>query len=73
MKCRERIFNRLYLWYYFVDGMPVAVSTYLPKQNLFAVRRVQRWLILGYEQDFSMHAPTVVIPRTALRFRVPHL
>lgn len=49
--------------YYFVGGMPAAVSAYLPKQNLAAVRRVQRRLISDYEQDFSKHAPTAVIPR----------
>ena len=49
--------------YYFVGGMPAAVSAYLPKQNLSAVRRVQRRLISDYEQDFSKHAPTAVIPR----------
>lgn len=49
--------------YYFVGGMPAAVNAYLPKQNLAAVRRVQRRLISDYEQDFSKHAPTAVIPR----------
>ena len=49
--------------YYFVGGMPAAVSAYLPKQNLSAVRRVQKRLISDYEQDFSKHAPTSVIPR----------
>lgn len=43
--------------------MPAAVSAYLPKQNLSAVRRVQRRLISDYEQDFSKHASTAVIPR----------
>ena len=49
--------------YYFVGGMPAAVNAYLPKQILTAVRRVQKRLISDYEQDFSKHAPTAVIPR----------
>lgn len=49
--------------YYYVGGMPAAVNAYLPKQNLAAVRRVQLRLISDYEQDFSKHAPTAVIPR----------
>ena len=49
--------------YYFVGGMPAAVNAYLPKQSLTAVRRVQKRLISDYEQDFSKHAPTAVIPR----------
>ena len=43
------------------------VSTYAKNhavgQNLSAVRRVQRQLISDYEQDFSKHALTAVIPR----------
>ena len=49
--------------YYFVGGMPAAVNAYLPKQNLNSVRRVQKRLLSDYEQDFSKHAPTAVIPR----------
>ena len=49
--------------YYYVGGMPAAVSAYLPKQNLSTVRRVQQRLISDYEQDFSKHAPPSVIPR----------
>ncbi|MCG4468494.1 ATP-binding protein [Lawsonibacter sp. DFI.6.74] len=49
--------------YYYVGGMPAAVNAYLPKQNLNSVRRVQKRLLSDYEQDFSKHAPTAVIPR----------
>jgi len=49
--------------YYYVGGMPAAVNAYLPKQSLPAVRRVQLRLLSDYEQDFSKHAPTAVIPR----------
>lgn len=49
--------------YYYVGGMPAAVNAYLPRQSLTAVRRVQMRLISDYEQDFSKHAPTSVIPR----------
>ncbi len=49
--------------YYYVGGMPAAVNAYLPRQSLSAARRVQQRLISDYEQDFSKHAPTAVIPR----------
>lgn len=49
--------------YYYVGGMPAAVKAYIPKQNLAAARRVQLRLISDYEQDFSKHVPTAVIPR----------
>ena len=49
--------------YYFVGGMPAAVNAWISKQNYPAARRVQRRLLADYEQDFSKHAPTAVIPR----------
>ena len=49
--------------YYYVGGMPAAVSAYAESKNLKTVRRIQKRLISDYEQDFSKHAPTAVIPR----------
>lgn len=49
--------------YYFVGGMPAAVNAYAESGNLKTVRRIQKRLISDYEQDFSKHAPTTVIPR----------
>lgn len=49
--------------YYYVGGMPAAVNAYIPKQNFASARRVQMRLLSDYEQDFSKHAPTAVIPR----------
>lgn len=49
--------------YYFVGGMPAAVNAYAESGNLKTVRRIQKCLISDYEQDFSKHAPTTVIPR----------
>lgn len=49
--------------YYFVGGMPAAVNAYVKDKNLKNVRRVHQRLLSAYEQDFSKHAPTPVIPR----------
>lgn len=49
--------------YYYVGGMPAAVNAYIANGNLKQVRRIQKRLISGYEQDFSKHAPAPVIPR----------
>lgn len=49
--------------YYYVGGMPAAVKAYADTGNLKNVRRIQKRLISDYEQDFSKHAPTAVIPR----------
>ncbi len=49
--------------YYFIGGMPAAVSRYIATGNLEAVRKVHLRLLSDYEQDFSKHAPTAVVPR----------
>lgn len=49
--------------YYYVGGMPAAVKAYVESGNLQSVRHIQKRLISDYEQDFSKHAPTAVIPR----------
>lgn len=49
--------------YYYVGGMPAAINAYISRGSLTAVRKVQLRLISDYEQDFSKHAPTAVIPR----------
>ncbi len=41
--------------YYFIGGMPEAVSTFVQTQNLDEVRNVQSNLLKAYEQDFSKH------------------
>ena len=53
--------------YYYVGGMPEAVEKFVSTGGNFAkVRRVQRELISSYENDFSKHAPTDVLPRINL-------
>lgn len=49
--------------YYYVGGMPAAVNAYVESGSMNTVRKIQRRLISDYEQDFSKHAPTPVIPR----------
>jgi uncharacterized protein len=49
--------------YYFIGGMPAAVSRYISIGSLEAVRKVHLRLLSDYEQDFSKHAPTAVVPR----------
>jgi hypothetical protein len=49
--------------YYFVGGMPEAVSVFRKDYNFNEVRYVQRNILDAYEQDFSKHAPTELVPR----------
>lgn len=53
-------------YYYYVGGMPEAVSTFLTDQNFIEVRRIQNQLLRAYEQDFSKHAPLEIVPRLGM-------
>ena len=49
--------------YYYIGGMPEAVSTFIETNDYAKVREVQNHLLLAYEQDFSKHAPNEAVPR----------
>ena len=49
--------------YYYIGGMPEAVSTFIDSQDYVKVREVQKRLLMAYEQDFSKHAPNAAVPR----------
>ena len=49
--------------YYYVGGMPEAVNYYVENKDLIEVRNIQKRLLEAYEQDFSKHAPTNIVPR----------
>lgn len=49
--------------YYYVGGMPEAVNAYVTNKDLQEVRKIQKELLDAYEQDFSKHAPSNIVPR----------
>lgn len=49
--------------YYFVGGMPEAVTNYVQNKDLKEVRKIQKGILIAYEQDFSKHAPVEIVPR----------
>lgn len=49
--------------YYYVGGMPSAVSAYISNEGLQKVRVIQKQILADYEQDFSKHAPSMEIAR----------
>jgi len=58
----EKIVSLLRL-YYFIGGMPEAVSYYIEHKDLDGVRTIQKQIINDYDHDFSKHAPTQEVPR----------
>jgi hypothetical protein len=49
--------------YYYIGGMPEAVSYYAEKREFFEVRKIHEQLLFTYERDFSKYAPNTVVPR----------
>lgn len=49
--------------YYFVGGMPEAVSYFSETKNFSETRKIQEAILMAYEQDFSKHAPYDIVPR----------
>jgi len=56
-------FIRLLRSYYFVGGMPMAVSSFSETGNYNEARRIQTSLLSSYDNDFSKHAPVQMVPR----------
>lgn len=52
--------------YYVIGGMPEAISTYLDTHDFAQVRVVQQNILLGYQRDFSKHAPPEQTPLISL-------
>lgn len=49
--------------YYYVGGMPEAVSNFAESNSFTAVRDVHNHILTAYELDFSKHAPQDIVPR----------
>jgi predicted AAA+ superfamily ATPase len=49
--------------YYYIGGMPEAVFSFSQRTDFDEVRAIQKRILIGYEQDFSKHAPSDIIPR----------
>lgn len=49
--------------YYFIGGMPEAVSSFLSENDFDQVRTIQKNILSAYEHDFSKHAPAEIVPR----------
>jgi predicted AAA+ superfamily ATPase len=49
--------------YYYVGGMPEAVKSFIEEEDYQKIRSIQQNILMSYEQDFSKHAPSEIIPR----------
>lgn len=49
--------------YYYVGGMPEAVQSFADNRDFNEVRKIQKRILMAYEQDFSKHAPIEMVPK----------
>lgn len=49
--------------YYFIGGMPEVVNDFIQNKDFNRVRDIQNSLLNYYQQDFSKHAPNILVPR----------
>lgn len=49
--------------YYYVGGMPEAVQNFADNRDFNEVRKIQKRILMAYEQDFSKHAPIDMVPK----------
>lgn len=49
--------------YFIVGGMPAAVMKWIESRDFYTVESVQSAILLSYEQDFSKHAPSHLVPK----------
>jgi predicted AAA+ superfamily ATPase len=59
---KEKIIDYL-KQYYFIGGMPSVVKSFAENEDFEEVRKIQIRLLDSYEQDFSKHAPSNIVPR----------
>lgn len=60
------LFQDLLRTYFYVGGMPLAVSEYVKTQDMGEVRRIQNDIIGDYKNDFSKHIKATDIPKVRM-------
>jgi len=63
---------RLLKIYFFVGGMPEAVSEYAKSERLDTVRDIQLEILDAYERDFAKHAPLAEIMKITTLWKQVH-
>ena len=53
-------------FYFYVGGMPAAVAAFAANADFGEVRKLQEDILNDYENDFSKHAPSEIVPRIRL-------
>ena len=63
LKVFSEEFKELLKYYFFIGGMPEVVSTWIETKDFNEVRRVQKELLMTYENDISKHTASEMANR----------
>ncbi len=53
-------------YYYYIGGMPEVVFNFSKNKDFNEAREIQERILIAYEQDFSKHAPSDIVPRVRM-------
>jgi len=56
-------FMELLRYYFYTGGMPQVVENFVKNRDWKITRQIQNRILKAYENDFSKHAPTELVPR----------
>lgn len=59
----KSMYIQLLKQYYYIGGMPEAILSFSINNDFQEVRKIQKRILMAYEQDFSKHAPIEIVPR----------
>ena len=62
---RDRYINLLQS-YYFIGGMPEALNDFITHKDYFRVKKIQKNILISYEQDFSKHVSTGMVTKVRM-------
>jgi predicted AAA+ superfamily ATPase len=57
-------------YYYYIGGMPEVIQAFSDNQDFSEAREIQQQILAAYEQDFSKHAPSNIVPRIRMLWNI---
>ena len=70
IKSYKEKFKQYLRYYYFIGGMPEAVSSFAEKSDFQSVREIQQKILTSYDFDFAKHIPLSILAGVRLVWNI---
>ena len=70
VKSYKEKFKQYLRYYYFIGGMPEAVSSFAEKSDFQVVREIQQKILTSYDFDFAKHIPLSILAGVRLVWNI---